>query len=91
MRGKIVFRVASVEEIVIECNLKEVDWLGKLCLFDSLMRCFDLDPADRLIISRMIALGGIDQVDGLGAETEVVKVDKNAVAEAIKRIDDHLA
>lgn len=91
MKGKLIFNITSLEEITIDCQLKEIDWLGKLCLFDSLMQCMELDVADRLLISRMIAQGGIDKMEGLGAETEVIKVDRNAVAEVIRRIDGYLA
>lgn len=91
MKGKLIFDITSLEEITIDCQLKGVDWLGKLCLFDSLMQAIGLDAADRLLISRMIAQGGIDKMEGLGAETEVIRVDRNAVAEVVRRIDGYLA
>lgn len=90
MKGKLIFDVVSLAQINIDCRLREVNQLGLMCLFDGLMRCFDLDAADRLIVSRMIAMGGIDHMDSLEVETEVVKVDRGVVEEAIKRIDGYL-
>lgn len=69
MKGKIIIEVDSNTGVTVDMDVREVTWIGTLCIFDALVRGFKLGEDAQAKLGFLIGMGGLNAVPGVETNT----------------------